>query len=157
MNHSKYLRKISFLTLVLAAISLLFLEGCNRCEVFQSIDVSSGISFVIKDKNRFIFDVYPIDSFLVYFNNQKFEAFSTSKSYGSVGLGNIYNEDTDQAAFSSQVCKDYIFRYTYQEIDTIRVCFAAIKDGNCGYQFKVLEVFYDGKKLEQDVRYNINR
>ena len=145
-----------FSAAIFIALCILFLEGCD-CENRNGIETASSLHFVIKDKGAFIFDVYPIDSFRVFFKGQRYDDFSSHKNYGSVTLKGIYNEATDQAVFTSQVCKDFVFRYTFKEIDTIKVCFNAKPDGKCKNDFHVVNVFYKGKKLEEAVSPIINR
>lgn len=141
------LKSIGHFAVLLITFNIYLLEGCMPCEEFFGIEDRSTISFDIKDKNRFIFDVYSIDSFRVYLDNKNFEAYSTSQQYGSISLDKVYNEDTDQAAFTSQVCKEFVFRYTYTEMDIVKICFVAKPEGNCGNEFYVKNVFYNGKDL----------
>ena len=146
-----------FIATLLIASYIPFLEGCIPCDRFFGINDASSIEFTIKDKNRFIFDVYPIDSFRVFFNGQRFDGFSANKTYGSVNLTGIYNEATDQAVFTSQVCKDFVFRYTFKELDTLKVCFNAKPDGNCGNEFHVVSVVYNGQNLGDAFPRSLNR
>ena len=70
----------------------------------------------------------------------------TSSKYYEVSFGNIYDNTKDQAAFNTELCKKFIIRYRYNEIDTVQTCFKA-KKTKCGSVFEYLKVYHKGQLL----------
>jgi hypothetical protein len=58
-----------------------------------------------------------------------------------LSFGNIYNGQTDQSSFNTELCKNFIVKYKYNEVDTIRACFKSVYT-ECGSVFQTLKVFH---------------
>ncbi len=71
---------------------------------------------------------------------------TTLVEYWDLSFGNIYNQQTDGAAFDSEICKTFLVKYKYNETDTIKACFKA-KKTECGSVFETLKVYHNGLLL----------
>ena len=71
---------------------------------------------------------------------------NTSNRYYDLSFGNIYNQQTDAAAFDTEICKDFIVQYRYNEFDTVKTCFKA-KKTECGSVFETIKVYHKGQLL----------
>lgn len=65
---------------------------------------------------------------------------NTSDRYWVLSFGNLYKEETDKASFSSEICKKYFVKYSYNESDTLIVCFKS-RNTSCGSVFETLKVY----------------
>lgn len=71
---------------------------------------------------------------------------NTYHRYYGLSFGNIYNNSTDEISFNSEICKNYIVKYSFNESDTIQVCFKAQKT-RCGSKFETIKVYHKGKEV----------
>lgn len=71
---------------------------------------------------------------------------NTYERYFVLSFGNIYDSRTDEASFNSEICKDYIVKYTSSESDTIHVCFKAQKT-KCGSKFETIKVYQNNQQI----------
>jgi hypothetical protein len=55
----------------------------------------------------------------------------------------IYNSETDESAFNSEICRKFIIKYYFNEAETITTCFIA-KKFTCGSEFSYLKVYQNG-------------
>ncbi len=128
----------------------------GKCE--QALNVNqSEIVVAFKDKNsgNYLYaevnPSYNKDSIRVYDenNNNLVLLFAlnqipnTNSRYSDISFGNIYNPQTDANSFNSELCKNFIVKYKYNETDTIKACFKSMKT-ECGSVFETLKVFYKG-------------
>lgn len=71
---------------------------------------------------------------------------NTYNRYYVLSFGNIYNNITDENSFNSEICKNYIVKYSFNESDTIQVCFRSQKT-KCGSKFETIKVIHDGQQV----------
>lgn len=71
---------------------------------------------------------------------------NTYDRYYVLSFGNIYSNLTDETSFNSEICKDYIVKYSNAESDTVQVCFKAQKT-KCGSKFETIKVFHAGQQV----------
>lgn len=71
---------------------------------------------------------------------------NTSFKYHVISFGDIYEDATDKISFDSQLCKNFIVQYSYNEKDTVQTCFKS-KKTECGSVFETLTVFHKGQLL----------
>lgn len=90
-----------------------------------------------------IFDPNGTPLFLLFAHNQ---LPGNPVTFWIINFGNIYNPQTDINSFDSEICKNYIIKYTYNESDTLQVCFKS-KKTECGSVFEALKVYHRGKLL----------
>ena len=63
-----------------------------------------------------------------------------------LSFGNIYDQQTDAVSFNSELCKDFIVQYNYNDRDTIKECFKS-EVTKCGSVFETLKVYNKGQLL----------
>lgn len=152
-------RLLSPFVLILFAC-IIFFAGCikagGKCEMALNVR-DAAISFTFKDNatGKYLYPrsnaIYNIDSLKIFDeSNNNYTIFKGLSSthdnpeiYWNISIAGIYNQQTDANAFNGEVCKKFIIKYTYNEIDTIRACFKA-KETKCGSQFEYLNVVYKG-------------
>lgn len=71
---------------------------------------------------------------------------NTYNRYYVLSFGNIYSNPVDEASFNSETCKNYIVKYSFNESDTIQVCFKAQKT-KCGSKFETIKVYQNGQEV----------
>lgn len=71
---------------------------------------------------------------------------NTVNTYWVVGFGNIYNETTDFGSFNNEICKEYVVKYSFNEMDTLKVCFKSVRT-TCGSVFEKLTVYNKENQL----------
>lgn len=156
--------KLKFLKLsifvVIAAFNIQ--SGCvkgGKCELADDVR-GAGLSFIFIDNasDRYLYTtltpLYNIDSLQIFDeNNISYRIFkapsnlpNSPATYWHISITGIYNPQTDAAAFNSEVCKKFILKYSYNETDTMRVCYKA-KETKCGSQFEYMKVFYKGSLI----------
>lgn len=138
-------------------ITLFSFGSCRKvgkCEQAPNVNQSEIVA-AFKDKNtgNYLYaEVNPLynkDSLRVYDenNNNLILLFAlnqipnTSSRYWDISFGNIFNAQTDQNSFNSEICKNFIVKYKYNETDTIKACFKSMNT-ECGSVFQTLKVFY---------------
>ena len=149
--------------LLVTLISLsIFGYGCRkggRCETPLNVNQSEAV-VTFKDINsgnylyREVGPVYNIDSLKILDeNNQSLILLkdldlipNSSSRYWSVSFGPIYNTQTDAESFNSELCKDYVVKYSYNETDTLKICFKS-KKTRCGSVFETLKVYQKEKLI----------
>ena len=152
------MRKILF---AIGIVSYFFFgfPGCSksggRCEEPYFITASS-IQVIFKDKysGRYLYEhlnpIYNIDSIKIYeqagnelhlLMDDKLIP-NTLQLYWEVNFGPLYNPQTDQSSFQTELCKEFYIRYTEAEpMDTVTVCFTS-KELKCGSVFPSLKIYY---------------
>jgi hypothetical protein len=53
----------------------------------------------------------------------------------------------DANSFNTEICKNYIIKYSYNEFDTVQVCFKS-KNTECGSVFETLKIYQRGLLLD---------
>ena len=71
---------------------------------------------------------------------------NTSSRFYVLSFGSIYNPQTDANSFNQEVCKNFIVKYSYNETDTVNVCFKARKT-ECGSVFDILKIYNKGQLI----------
>jgi hypothetical protein len=71
---------------------------------------------------------------------------NTNFAYDVISFGTLYDNRTDQSSFDSELCKNYIIKYSYNEVDTVQTCFKS-KKTKCGSVFETLKVYHKGQLL----------
>ncbi|HEV8285012.1 MAG TPA: hypothetical protein VGQ09_11925 [Chitinophagaceae bacterium] len=150
---------IFFCSIILISLIIYSCRKGGRCE--QALNVTqSEIAVTFKDSatNKYLYSeinpLYNKDSFKVFDpkGNSLVILFAsnqipnTSDGYFVLSFGNIYDQQTDAASFNSELCKDVVVQYKYNERDTIRACFKS-KTTKCGSVFETLKVYNRGKLL----------
>lgn len=151
-----------FYYILLSFLCILIFESCIKtpqCELPLNVN-QSAINVIFKDSasgkylytennslynkdSIKIFDPQGTSLFLLFAHNQLPDAPVT---FWIINFGNIYNPNTDENSFNSEICKDYIISYTIHESDTLRVCFKS-KKTRCGSVFETLKVYYKMKLI----------
>ena len=145
---------ISFFVLVTFSFQSCVKGG--KCEEVPDLS-NSGIQVDFKDNatGKYLYtntnSLYNIDSLKIYDeNNVRMNILmyinnipNSTGGYWSINFGNIYNPQTDAGAYNSEVCRNFIVKYTYNQADTIKACFKA-RNGDCGSEFEYLNVYYKG-------------
>lgn len=72
---------------------------------------------------------------------------NTSNRYYVLSFGNIYDQRTDANSFNTELCKDFIVQYKYNEKDTIKACFKS-QTTKCGSVFEILKIYYNDQLVE---------
>ena len=151
--------KNKYLLYNLIFIIVLFTISCKKggkCEQTPNVN-QSEIVVIFKDKqtDRYLYtEVTPLynkDSLKVYDQNNNNLTLlfalnlipNTSSRYWDISFGNIFNSQTDQSSFNSELCRDFIIKCKYNEVDTIRACFKSMKT-ECGSVFETLKVYQKG-------------
>lgn len=124
----------------------------GKCEQAPTLNLSAiQVSFKEKITGKYLYaevnPIYNIDSIKIYDeNNQGLIILkqlklipNTSSRYWDVNFGNIFTPQTD--AFDTDICRNFIVKYNYNETDTIKACFKA-KKTSCGSVFEYLNVYY---------------
>jgi len=151
---------------ITAFISLLLLSltSCKKskppCEGAFNIKTQSEVvvTFIDKTTGKYLYSetnpMYDKDSLKVFDNTGNSliilsalnQIPNTYNRYYVLSFGNIYNELTDEDSFNSEICKDYIIKYSVNEPDTIQVCFKSEKT-QCGSKFDTIKVYHDGQEV----------
>jgi len=140
-------------------ITLFSFGSCRkggRCEQAPNVNQSEiVVAFKDKTTGRYLYaEVSPLynkDSLKVFDENGNSlillyalnQIPNTSSRYWDISFGNIYNSQTDGNSFNSELCKNFIVKYKYNETDTIKACFKS-KKTECGSVFETLKVFHKG-------------
>ena len=145
-----------------ALLFTLILTRCNKtptCESPRNVNQSS-INIIFKDRStgRYLYTeftpLYNKDSLKVFdaAGNSLFLLYSqnlipnTSNAYWVINFGNIYIQQMDANSFNTETCKNYIIKYSYNEFDTVQVCFKS-KNIECGSVFEILKIYHKGQLL----------
>ena len=143
---------------VLRSSSCIKSEG--KCDLVDDIYRSSSVQVTFKDgtTGKYLYEVnaplYNKDSLKIFDENGNNIIISsqqnrdpiTNVAYWEQSLGPIYNSQTDAASFNAELCKNLVVKYKYNETDTIKVCFKAIRT-ECGALFEPIKAFYKGQLL----------
>lgn len=131
-----------------------------RCELPRNVNQSS-ISVIFKDSlsGKYLYtennSLYNKDSIKIFDpgGNSLFLLFDKNQLNGTptefwlINFGNIYDQQTDANSFNTEICKNYIIKYYYNESDTLQVCFKS-KKTECGSVFETLKIYQRGKLLD---------
>jgi hypothetical protein len=71
---------------------------------------------------------------------------NTYLGYWVINFGSIYTQQTDGNSFNSELCKNFIIKYTHNLSDTIQVYFKS-KETKCGSVFETLKVYHKERLL----------
>ncbi len=151
------------LTLLLLIFLILIFSSCRKggkCEEAFDISRASEVVVTFKDAvtGKYLYEVisplYNKDSLKVFDEGANSliilkktnTDINTNIQYWNLSFGNIYNSRTDASSFNSEVCRNFIVKYTYNEIDTLKVCFKARKT-DCGSVFDPIKVFHKGQLI----------
>ena len=152
-------QKIFFSLLTVILFSGSCIKKGGPCEEASDIN-NSEIGVIFKDSSgKYLYEeinpLYNKDSLKVFDQNGKnlillnhviSAGDDNAKGIYSISFGNIYDNATDQTSFNSDLCKKFIIKYRYNEVDTVQACFKSEKY-KCGELFKTLKVFQKGKLL----------
>ena len=157
------MRKLLFAITIISCLLFGF-PGCSksggRCEEPLFI-TNSEIVVTFKDKSsgKYLYErmnpLYNIDSIKIYDPNWQELVLlknsrvipNTPQHYWEVSFGPLYNRQTDQSSFETELCKDFYIRYNSSEpLDTVTVCFTS-KELRCGSVFPSLKVYYKGELI----------
>lgn len=137
--------------------------SCRRyggCDEPQSV-YNSGIVAVFKDSatSKYLYEeispLYNKDSLKVFDslgNSLSVQYFlypapgNSSLQIYLISFGSIANPNTDASSFTSEVNKDFIIQYKYNERDTIRAIFRS-RESKCGSVFESLGIYHKGQLL----------
>jgi hypothetical protein len=131
----------------------------GKCDNAPNVNQSEVVvAFKNKSTGKYLYaEVNPLynkDSLKIYDeNNNRLVILSdldlipnTSSRYWGISFGNIFNPQTDANSFNIELCRNFIVKYTYNETDTIKVCFKS-KKTECGSVFEILKVYYKGQLI----------
>jgi len=151
--------KSIYYIIIIAIVIILTGNSCKkggRCEEPEDVNQSSiVVAFKDNTTGRYLYSevnpLYNKDSLKVFdpsgnslvIRSALNQIPNTSSRYFDVSFGNIYDQQTDGAAFSSEVCKTFLVKYRFNETDSIKACFTA-KKTKCGSVFENLKVYYKG-------------
>ena len=124
-----------------SAISVIFKDSLSGKYLY-----TENNSLYNKDSIE-IFDPNGNSLFLLFARNQ---LPNTSTAFWIINFGNIYIQQTDAGSFNTELCKNYIIKYAYNEFDTVQVCFKS-KETKCGSVFESLKVFYKGQLISTTI------
>lgn len=158
----------NFTTMKKTTVSFLFLfiliftecHKIQKCESPRNVNQSS-INVTFKDQitGKYLYtennSLYNKDSIKIFDpeGNSLFLLFSQNQLNGTptafwvINFGNIYDQQTDANSFNTEICKNYIVKYYYNESDTLHVCFKSKKTG-CGSVFETLKIYQREKLLD---------
>lgn len=151
------------LTVLLAILFVLRSSSCKSegpCELVENINQWSSVQVTFKDgaTGKYLYEVnaplYNKDSLKVFDENgnsliilsKQNRDPNTNIGFWELSFGDIYKSQTDAASFNTELCKNYIVKYKYNETDTIKVCFKAIRN-ECGALFSPIKVFHKGQLI----------
>ncbi len=157
------MKRFNLLALPLILISFFSCKkilGVPDCELPIDIRYNSSIGVIFKDKgtNRYLYadfnPLYNKDSIQISSTQNDplilikglVNDTTTNESFWGINFGNIYDYRTDSSSFITQVCKNFIVRYSYNKTDTIRVCFKS-KFIKCGSTFETISVYHANKLI----------
>lgn len=148
------LKGIILFTIISLGINLFSCRTGGRCE--EPITVNQGavvITFRDAVTGQYLYlrnnSFYNIDSLEIFdpaakelhlSNILNTEQTAPFAQYWNISF-NIYNDTTDLASFSSELCKNYFIKYNSSETDTLKICFKSRRT-ECGSDFESLKVFY---------------
>ena len=151
------MRKLYNVTLAVIIITLFSFSSCRKggkCEQAPNVNQSEiVVAYKDKQSGKYLYtEVNPLynkDSLKVYDenNNNLVLLFvlntipNTSSRYWEISFGNIFNSQTDASSFNSEICKNFIVKYKYNETDTVKACFKS-KRTECGSVFETLKVYH---------------
>ena len=152
------MRKLLF-AIAIISCSIFGFPGCSKsggqCEEPYFITASS-IQVIFKDKNsgKYLYEevapIYDINDIRIF--NQDRQSLlllkslnnipNTPQRYWEVNFGPLFNPQTDQSSFQTELCKEFYIRYTEVEpMDTVMVCYTS-KELKCGSVFPSLKIYY---------------
>lgn len=151
------------ITVPLSILFIFLTNSCRKggnCEEPNDITIASEIVVTFKDgaTGRYLYEVisplYNKDSLKVFDENANSLIIlkktntdvNTNIQYWDLSFGNIYNPQTDGASFNTEVCRNFLVKYTYTETDTLKVCFKARRT-DCGSVFDPIKVFHKGQLI----------
>lgn len=157
MKPNKLLTSIGVLLLA----SILHSSSCRKggeCEepydvrnsyMLLTFKNSSG-NYLYREPNP----IYNKDSLKIYDEvGNKISLYFIEKSipgiYWIVDMGPLYNSQTDMEAWDREICKKFIIKYYYNEVDTITTCYK-ITETKCGSHFNPLKVYHKGILLAEE-------
>lgn len=155
--------KIYQVFFLLGCILTVGISSCKKgqkCHGVYNIKNQSEVvvTFIDKTSGKYLYSemnpLYDKDSLKVFdsFGNKLVilsalnQIPNTNNRYYVLSFGNIYNNPTDETSFNSEICKNYIVKYSFNESDTIQVCFKAQKT-RCGSKFETIKVIQNGQEI----------
>lgn len=157
------MKSIYQLTALLAIFFVLRSSSCikseGKCELVSDIYRSSSVQVTFKDgvTGKYLYEdspfaLYNKDSIKIFDENgnRLILLYGTNRDpitavfYWEINFGNIFNSQTDAASFNTEMCKNYVVKYKYNEIDTIKVCFKAVRT-ECGALFDPIKAYHKGQ------------
>lgn len=155
--------------LFLLVLNLVSFYSCKKilgipdCELPLVLG-SSSVQIIFKDSatKRYLFDedrpLYSKDSVEVFdpqgaslrvlFSLNSDEKEATTR-FWAIDFGSVFDDSTDSASFSQEICKDFIVRYSFNRQDTITTCFKSVNK-KCGSLFSTLKVYHKGRLLASE-------
>ena len=151
-------RKLYNVTLAVIIITLFSFSSCRKggkCEQAPNVNQSEiVVAFKDKQSGKYLYtEVNPLynkDSLKVFDQNGNslviLKLLRSAPDNPSIGIywlsfGNIFNSQTDENSFNSEICKNFIVKYKYNEVDTVNACFKS-KRTECGSVFETLKVYH---------------
>lgn len=144
-------------------LSILIFGSCiktPKCESPRNVNQSSvNITFKDRQTGEYLYtennSLYNKDSIKIFDPNGTplFLLFAHNQLTGNpvtfwiINFGNIYNSQTDANSFNSEICKNYIIKYYYDESDSVQVCFKS-KKTECGSVFETFKIYHRGELLD---------
>ena len=157
------MKSIYQLTVLLATLVVLRSSSCikseRKCDLVEDINRSSSVQVTFKDgtTGKYLYEdspftLYNKDSLKIFDENGNSHIILSAKrsdpitniGYWELSFGFIYNFQTDASSFNTELCKNYIVKYKYNETDTIKVCFKAVRT-ECGALFDPIKVYHKGQ------------
>lgn len=151
---------IIFLILCGATIIISSCKKGRPCEEPYNIKSQSEVvvTFIDKTTGKYLYSemdplfdkdslrvIDPLGNSLVLLKALRINS-ATFEEYWDISFGNIYDDRTDEPSFNSEICKNYIVRYSYNESDTIQVCFKS-QETKCGSKFETIKVYQNGQEV----------
>lgn len=160
-KNSTTMKKIDYI--LPCFLIIILLGGCvknPKCELPRNVNQSSiNVTFKDQQIGQYLYtennSLYNKDSIKILDPNGTplFLLFSHNQLSGNpvtfwiINFGNIYNPQTDNKSFDTEICKDYIIKYTYSESDKLQVCFKS-KKTECGSVFETLKIYHNSKLVD---------
>ena len=126
--------------------------GCEEPETVYGSAVN--VSFIDRQSGKYLYTeynpLYNIDSLKVFDDSGT----PARVSLGLVEIPNsflhyyqvaiyIYKDPDDKISFSHEICKNFIIKYSQNEVDTLKTCFKS-RDEKCGSGLETLRFFHKG-------------
>jgi hypothetical protein len=108
------------------SLSIIAIQSC-ACYSDQPYPASDAwITFVDRSSGKSVFRspfAFPRDSLKILNEAGEEQMFEFTGPNHTIFLLDLYNSRLDNTATSQELCKKYVFKFLYKEIDTVKICY----------------------------------